>query len=131
MRSFEFINKLWELFTTDDEMASLLSIYSSEDYELRVRRQDVMPEWYDPNNLPFIAMYFLETGFSYNHFVAPGYLCIETYAHTVDDAVPIVNRIMDILHKEFDLRLEGEGQFHSGIENVYKYRLVFKPLIFT
>lgn len=131
MRSFQFINKLWGIFTKDEQLASLLNLYSDEDYELRVRRQDVLPEGYDANNVPFIAMYFIETDFSYNHFVAPGYFCIEVYAHNVDNAIAIINRVMDIVHKEFDLRLKGEGQFHSGIDTLFKYRLVFKPLIFT
>lgn len=133
MNSFEYADKLWDLFTNDSILTGLLGVNPIDDssYAIKFRQEDIAPEEFTPDNLDFIAFYFADADVTPNDFMNKGLLRVDIYSSIRDNVAPIRKRIVELIHENFDERIRGEGQYSSGIVNVYKYRLEFTPLIFT
>lgn len=133
MDSFNYSDTLWDIFTNDSELVELLGIDTDDEsvYALKFRQEDVVPEEYDSSNFPFIAFYFSEANITPNDYMNQGLLRIDIYSFTRDAVKKIRERIVELVHENVDERIRSEGQFSSGVRNVYKYRLEFTPLIFT
>lgn len=131
MNTFDYVEKLWSLFTTNEELKNLLGIDDDEDYAIKIRTEDVMAEGYEVDKLPFITIYFSEAWTTENDFMNQGYLCIDIYAAMRNEVPEIRKIIVDTMHNHFDERVRNEGQQQSGIHAVYKYHLEFRPLVFT
>lgn len=131
MNTFDYVEKLWSLFTANEELKDLLGIDSDEDYAVKIRTEDVMAEGYEVDKLPFITIYFSEAWITENDFMNQGYLCIDIYAAMRNEVPEIRKIIVDTMHNHFDERVRNEGQQQSGIHAVYKYHLEFRPLVFT
>ena len=133
MNAFEYSNELWNLFTNDETLVKALNVDVNDEssYSKHYRQDDVAPELFNVENLPFVAFYFADAGSTVNDYLNLGLLRIDIYASYRDDVEPIRKRIVDLIHERFDERVRAEGQRSSGITNVYKYRLEFTPLIFT
>ena len=133
MNSFDYSDVLWDIFTNDSKLIELLGIDTEDEssYALKLRQEDIVPEEYDADNLPFVAFYFSEANITRNDYMNNGLLRIDIYSATRDATKHIRERIVELVHENFDERIRSEGQYSSGIKNVYKYRLEFTPLIFT
>ncbi len=140
MNMFEFNQKIFDLFLNDKVLAELvldreIDVVTEEikaEFAQRIHQQDRNPEEFNPEELPMIAIYFSTCRTTANDFMNLGILRIEIFAEYYGSKVAkIRNRIVEIMHSEFDERIRGEGQRSSGIKNVYKYRLEFTPLVFT
>ena len=133
MNSFDYSDTLWDIFTNDSKLVELLGIDTDDEsvYALKFRQEDVVPEEYDAANFPFIAFYFSEANITPNDYMNQGLLRIDIYSFTRDAVKKIRERIVELVHENVDERIRSEGQFTSGVRNVYKYRLEFTPLIFT
>ena len=131
MTSFEYVDTLWSLCADNEELKDLLEVVDDEDYETKIRTEDVMPEGYEPENLPFIAIYIADTQSTYNDFANLSNLYIDIYS-SMRNNVPAIRKILvDMRHDNCDERVRSEMQTPSGIHAVYKYRLIFTPLIST
>lgn len=131
MNAFEFADKIYSLCADNEELKQLLDVVTDDDYELKIRTEDVMAEGYEAEKLPFIAIYFAEAWKTYNDFTNLGFLYIDIYTG-MRNSVPAIRKILvDIMHDNFDVRVRNEMQTPSGVHAVYKYRLVFAPLIST
>ena len=133
MNAFEYGNELWNLFTNDETLVQALNVDVNDEssYSKHYRQDDVAPELFSVENLPFIAFYFADATSTDNDYLNLGLLRVDIYTSYRDDVEPIRKRIVEIIHENFDERIRAEGQRSSGITNVYKYRLEFTPLIFT
>ena len=133
MNAFEYGNELWNLFTNDETLVQALNVDVNDEtsYSKHYRQDDVAPELFSVENLPFIAFYFADATSTVNDYLNLGLLRVDIYTSYRDDVEPIRKRIVEIVHENFDERIRAEGQRSSGITNVYKYRLEFTPLIFT
>ena len=133
MNAFEYGNELWNLFTNDEALVKALNVDVNDEssYSKHYRQDDVAPELFNVENLPFVAFYFADAGSTANDYLNLGLLRVDIYASYRDDVEPIRKRIVELIHERFDERIRAEGQRSSGITNVYKYRLEFTPLIFT
>lgn len=133
MNAFEYGNELWNLFTNDETLVQALNVDVNDEssYSKHYRQDDVAPELFSVENLPFIAFYFADATSTVNDYLNLGLLRIDIYTSYRDDVEPIRKRITEIIHENFDERIRAEGQRSSGITNVYKYRLEFTPLIFS
>ena len=129
MTSFELLNSIWELFSNDDELLSLLNIENDNDLNRRIRTENAMYEEFDVDDTPFVAIYIYESSKTYNYLVNRGFLCIEVYADSFTDASPVIKRVVSLMHDVYDYRIAFEGQFVSELSSVYKYRVAFAPLI--
>lgn len=131
MNCFEYVDKICSLCTNNEQLVELLGITTDDDYELKIRTEDVMAEGYEAENLPYIAIYFAEAWKTYNDFTNLGFLYIDIYA-AMRNSVPAIRKILvDIMHDNFDVRVRNEMQTPSGVHAVYKYRLEFTPLVST
>ena len=98
----------------------------------KLRQEDVAAEEFNSDSsLPFIAFYFAGADITRNDYMNRAILRIDIYAKSYADVTAIRARIVELIHSTFDERVRAEGQRSSGINNVYKYRLEFTPLIFT
>lgn len=133
MTSYEFIDELWNLFTNDDKLVSLLSVDTTDEssYVDKFREQDRDVNEFEASDLPYIAFYFADADTTRNDYMNLGVLRIDIYADSRDHTTAIRKRIASLMHEHFDERIRAEGQRTSGIKDVYKYRLEFTPLIFT
>ena len=133
MNAFEYGNELWNLFTNDETLVQVLNVDVNDEssYSKHYRQDDVAPELFSVENLPFIVFYFADATSTVNDYLNLGLLRVDIYTSYRDDVEPIRKRIVEIIHENFDERIRAEGQRSSGITNVYKYRLEFTPLIFT
>lgn len=133
MNAFEYTDKIWDIFVNDPMLLDLLEVdtRNEESYAKKIRQEDFMPEEFDASSLDFIAFYFADAEMTVNDFLNNGILRFDIYSNIRDRVVPIRERIVTLMHENFDTRVRAEGQRSSGITNVYKYRLEFKPLIFT
>lgn len=133
MNAFEYTDKIWDIFTNDPELLELLEVdtRNEESYAIKIRQEDFMPEEFNASDLDFIAFYFADAEITVNDFLNNGILRFDIYSNLRDRVVPIRERIVTLMHENFDARVRAEGQRSSGITNVYKYRLEFRPLIFT
>ena len=133
MNAFEYGNELWNLFTNDETLVQALNVDVNDEssYSKHYRQDDVAPELFSVENLPFIVFYFADATSTVNDYLNLGLLRVDIYTSYRDDVEPIRKRIVEIIHENFDERIRAEGQRSSGITNVYKYRLEFTPLIFT
>ena len=133
MTSYEFIDKLWDIFTNDSELTTLLGVATTDDasYADKFRERDRDADEFDADNLPCIAFYFADANTTKNDFMNLGILRIDIYADSRDNTTAIRRRIVELIHDTFDERIRAEGQRISGIKDVYKYRLEFTPLILS
>lgn len=131
MNTFEYSDMLWDLFTNDEELTTLLEVDSNDDssYAIKFRQENFMPEEFESSLLNFIAWYFPETFSTYNDYMGRGILAIDIYAQTIADVPAIRERIVKLMFEHFNLVVYSEGQYQSGIRDVYKYRLEYVPLV--
>lgn len=133
MNAVEYMDKLWDIFTNDEELVDLLAIDPTDEaaYVEKFREQDQAVTEFEAADLSFIAYYFADAQKTRNDFMNIGFLYIDIYSDSRANSTAIRSRIVQLMHEHFDERIRAEGQRTSGVKNVYKYRLEFTPLIFT
>lgn len=133
MNTNAYIDKLWNIFTNDPELVKLLQLNPEDDasYAEKYHEQDRPVDEFEADSLPFIAFYFTDAATTKNDFMNLGFLYIDIYAGSRDDSTTIRDRIVELMHKNFDERVRAEGQRSSGVKNVYKYRVAFTPLVLS
>lgn len=133
MTSYEFIDRLWDMFTNDAELSALLAVDAADEssYAEKFREQDRDVNEFEAGDLPYIAFYFADADTTRNDYMNLGILRIDIYADSRDHTTAIRKRIAALMHAQFDERIRAEGQRTSGIKDVYKYRLEFTPLILS
>jgi len=115
MNSFDYLDELWNLFSNDPALAELLGLSEEADnYSSKIYLQEMPVEEYDTDNLPMIEVYFADAESTFNDFAKKGILHIDI-----------------MVNKAEMFAAGGEGQFESGIRDIYKYRVVYTPLINT
>lgn len=132
--TFAWQDELFTAFKGDNELCRLLNIYDTDDIELldtKLRREDLMPELFDPNVLDFIAFYFVDADRSNNYLLNRGLLRLDIYSGYRSNAAAIRERCAKVIHDCFDIRIVAEGQIRADVRDVYKYRLELLPLITT
>ena len=98
----------------------------------KLRQEDVAAEEFNSDSsLPFIAFSIAGADITREDYMTRAILRIAIYAKSYADVTAIRARTAELIHSTFDERVRAEGQRSSGINNVYKYRLEFTPLIFT
>ena len=58
-----------------------------------------------------------------------GDLYIDIYADNMHSISLIAKRFRKIVSSKMEILLNYEGQHYSGVNGVYKYRLIYNPLI--
>lgn len=134
MNSFDYLNELWNLFSEDNQLAEIMGLSDEEDnYSSKIHLQEMPVEAFDAENLPMIEVYFADAESTFNDFAKRGILHIDIMVNKDDmfTAGKIRKRIVELMFDTFNEVSRGEGQFESGIRDIYKYRVVYTPLINT
>lgn len=135
--SFDILNEIFNLCINDTEMSTLLGIDSSlsdnkllDEQNNKLRREFQTDEVIKSKDCPFISFYFLHAEKTKtNWLVNTGDLVIDIYTHNIYETELIANRLRFLIANNIYALLTHEGQHYSGVNGVYKYRLIYNPLI--
>lgn len=135
--SFDLLNKIFDICVQDNELCNLLKIDSTlSDNELldnqnnKLRREYQTPEAVMQSDIPFISYYFMHSDKTKTNYLANiGDLYIDIYTNTMYDAGKIAKRFRRLMSDEIDMLMVYEGQHYSAVQGIYKYRLIYNPLI--
>ena len=64
-----------------------------------------------------------------NWLVNIGDLYVDIYADSMYTISQIAKRFREVVSSNMEILLNYEGQHYSGVDGVYKYRLIYNPLI--
>jgi len=133
MNTFEYLDALWDVFTNDATLCDALHLDTSDEsnYMQKYRQQDMQADEFKKDDMPMVVFYFADAMDTFNDFVNNGFLRIDIYAMNMYDVAPIRKRIVQLMFNTFNECVRAEGQYQSGIRDVYKYRLEYTPLVIT
>lgn len=137
INSFDLLNKIFDLLVADSEMCELLRIDTTkqgnqllDNLNDKIRREYQTAEVIKPKDAPFISYYFMHSEKTRNNWlVNKGDLYVDIYTHNIYQAGLISKRFRSIIADNLKILLNYEGQHFSGVTGVYKYRLIYNPLI--
>ena len=133
--SFDLLNEIFEWCLNDDEMCNLLGIDKEADNLLDVANNKLRREYQTDVNVvsedvPFISFYFMHSEkLKKNWMLNVGDLYIDIYTHTMYEAGLIAKRFRQLYSQNREVLLNYEGQHFSGVNGIYKYRLIYNPLV--
>ncbi len=133
--SFDLLNEIFEWCLNDDEMCNLLGIDKEADNLLDVANNKLRREYQTdvnvvPEDVPFISFYFMHSEkLKKNWMLNVGDLYIDIYTHTMYEAGLIAKRFRQLYSQNREVLLNYEGQHFSGVNGIYKYRLIYNPLV--
>lgn len=133
--SFDLLDEIFELCYADEEMRDLLNIDMDDENVLDIANNKLRREYQTDTNIesedvPFISFYFMHSEkFKKNWLVNVGDLYIDIYTHSMYEAGRIAKRFRQLFSENREVMLNYEGQHFSGVNGVYKYRLIYNPLI--
>lgn len=137
IQSFDILNNIFDWCCSDKELCQLLNIDNTltgtdllKNQNDRLRREFQTADVIEADEVPFISYYFLHAEKSKsNWLVNVGDLCIDIYADSIYTAGLIAKRFRKIVGNHMEILLNYEGQHYSGVDGVYKYRLIYNPLM--
>lgn len=133
--SFDLLDEIFGWCYADEEMCELLNLDKDSDYVLDIANNKLRREYQTDTNIeagdvPFISFYFMHSEkFKKNWLVNVGDLYVDIYAHSMYEAGKIAKRFRELFAENREVMLNYEGQHFSGVNGVYKYRLIYNPLI--
>lgn len=133
--SFDLLNRIFDWCLADDKMCNLLGIDKTADDLLdvannKLRREYQTDENIEPTDVPFISYYFMHSEkFNKNWLVNIGDLYVDIYTHNMYSAGLIAKCFRKIVSDNMEIQLNYEGQHYSGVNGIYKYRLIYNPLV--
>jgi hypothetical protein len=131
--SFDLLNDIFDWCVADAELMRLLGIKDIADLEEvngKLRREYQTDDVISSEDTPFLSYYFMHAEKTKNNWCAnKGDLYVDIYTHTMYDAGMIAKRFRQILCEHTEIMLNYEGQHFSGVTGIYKYRLIYNPLI--
>lgn len=135
--SFDLLNDIFELLSNDREICYLLGISENitgndllDIQNRKLKREYQSADVIKPKDAPFISFYFMHSEKLRNNWlVNVGDLYIDIYYHNFNQASKITKRLRKLISEYLDILMVYEGQHFSGVTGVYKYRLIYNPLI--
>lgn len=137
INSFELLNKIFDICCNDVELCDLLGIDNKltntdllDNQNNKLRREYQTDEVISSKDIPFISYYFMHSEKLKNNWtVNVGDLYVDIYADSIYKAGEISYRFRELLSSNMEILLMYEGQHYSGVNGVYKYRLIYNTLI--
>lgn len=87
-------------------------------------------EYATKDKLNFLSIYFSSTTETDNDYVVRGYFTVDYYAKSRSDMNKMLEVVREIMG-ENDIRYQSSHQIASDTKGVYRYRDIFRPLIFN
>lgn len=138
INSFNTLDIIFNLCSKDDKLLDYLQVDKNlsgnqllDELNKKISREYQTAEIIKPNDVPFISYYFMHSEKSKrNWLVNIGDLYVDVYASSMYDIELIVTRFRELISgSDLNMLLNYEGQHFSGVHNIYKYRLIYNPLI--
>lgn len=135
--SFDLLNDIFELLSNDMEMCHILNVDTTKTgndlldiLNKKLKREYQTPDVIHPKDAPFISFYFMHSEKTRNNWLVNiGDLYIDIYYHNFSQAKQITTRLRKLISEYLNILMVYEGQHFSGVTGVYKYRLIYNPLI--
>lgn len=138
INSFNVLDTIFDICSKDDILLDYLQANKKlsgnqllEELNKKINREYQTAEIIKPKDVPFISYYFMHAEKSKrNWLVNVGDLYVDVYASSMYEVELIVTRFRELMiDSNLGMLLNYEGQHFSGVNNVYKYRLIYNPLI--
>lgn len=136
--SFDLLDDIFDWCVADAELMSLLDIdttITDTDKLLTIENNKLRREYQtdgniEPTDVPFISFYFMHAEKNKNNWlVNVGDLYVDIYTDTMYKAGQISKAFRRVIKTHMESLLNYEGQHYSGVNGVYKYRLIYNPLV--
>ena len=131
--SFDLLNDIFNWCVADEEVMRMLGVTDNTDTDVlkdKLRLECQADEAVTAAAVPFIAYYFTRAEkLEHNWLVNKGELYVDIYADTLLNAGLLAKRFRQVLNQQSEILLNEEGQHFIGVDGVYKYRLIYNPLI--
>ena len=136
-QSFDILNYIFDWCCSDTELCELLGIDTSltgvdqlKVQNDKLRREYQTADVIERKDIPFISYYFMHSEKSKNNWLVNiGDLYVDIYADSMYTISQIAKRFREVVSSNMEILLNYEGQHYSGVDGVYKYRLIYNPLI--
>lgn len=135
--SFQLLDDIFDWCVADEEFCKIIGIDDSlkgkqllTNQNNKLRREYQTDDVIKSSDVPFVSYYFMHSEKSKtNWLVNVGDLYVDIYADTMYRVRLISRCFRKILAEHTEIMLNYEGQHYSGVNGVYKYRLIYNPLI--
>ena len=132
--AFDILSTVSDRLVEDESFLKFLEVDSKENIELlskKVNLQELNMALFEPKNMPLVSIYIPDADITNNYLVNKALLRIEVFTANRIKAKNLVKVIRKIMREKVHLYTVAEGQQPCDIQNVYKYRLEYLPLIFS
>ena len=132
--AFDILSTVSDRLVEDENFLKILEVDSKENIELlskKVNLQELNMALFKPKNMPLVSIYIPDADITNNYLVNKALLRIEVFTSTRAKAKGLVKVIRKIMREKVHLYTVAEGQQPCDIQNVYKYRLEYLPVIFS
>lgn len=135
--SFQLLDDIFDWGIADEEFCEIIGIDNTltgnqllANQNNKLRREYQTDDVIKSDDVPFISYYFMHSEKAKtNWMVNIGDLYVDIYADTMYKISQISRCFRRILAEHMEIMLNYEGQHYSGVNGVYKYRLIYNPLI--
>lgn len=131
MNTFEWNQSITDLFYADEELTELLGFNDASPDAIKIYQHEHPIDEFEMAHLPALAIHFDEAETTYNDFVNRGFLNVDIFVSKEDYelAGDIRKRIVTLMFDTYNEVCRGEGQAYSGIRDIFKYTMVYTPLV--
>lgn len=137
IQSFQLLNEIFDWCCADEELCQLLGIDTTltgidqlNNQNNKLRREFQTADVIERKDIPFISYYFMHSEKSKsNWLVNIGDLVVDIYASDMFTIGAIATRFRSVISTNTEMLLNYEGQHFSGVDGVYKYRLIYNPQV--
>lgn len=137
IQSFDVLNNIFDWCCADEELCSILGIDTTltgtdqlKVQNDKLRREFQTADVIEHKDIPFISYYFMHSEKTKNNWLVNiGDLYVDIYASDMYTISQISKRFREIVSSHMEILLNYEGQHYSGVDGVYKYRLIYNPLV--
>ena len=137
IQSVDVLNNIFDWCCADEELCSILGIDTTltgtDQLKIqndKLRREYQTDDVIEYKDIPFISYYFMHSEKTKNNWLVNiGDLYVDIYASDMYTISQIAKRFREIVSSNMEILLNYEGQHYSGVDGVYKYRLIYNPLV--
>lgn len=131
--SFDLLNDIFNWCVADEEIMRMLGVTDNTNTDVlknKLRLECQEDAAVTAAEVPFIAYYFTRAEkLEHNWLVNRGELYVDIYATTLPEAGLCSKRFRQVINEHDEILLSEEGQQSIAADGVYKYRLIYNPLI--
>lgn len=132
--AFDILSTVSDRLVEDENFLKILEVDSKENFELlskKVNLQELNMALFEPKNMPLVSIYIPDADITNNYLVNKALLRIEVFTANRVKVKNLIKIIRKIMREKVHLYTVAEGQQPCDIQNVYKYRLEYLPVIFS